>query len=74
VNPAPIPIHSPSVGERELAAVARVFESRWLGMGQVAREFEERIAALVGARYAVAVAACCTHPPTSTCSSAPWGR
>jgi len=51
-----IPIHRPSVGERELAAVRSVLESRWLGMGSVTRELEERIADIVGARHAVAVA------------------
>jgi perosamine synthetase len=55
VTAAWIPIHRPSVGERELAAVARVLESRWLGMGRVACELEERIASVVGARHAVAV-------------------
>jgi perosamine synthetase len=44
------------VGERELAAVAGVFESGWLGMGHVAREFEAKIEEIVGARHAVAVA------------------
>src|SRR5262245_28053061 len=50
-----IPIHRPSIGERELAAVAAVFESRWLGMGDVTRAFEERIEGICGARHAVAV-------------------
>lgn len=50
-----IPIHRPSVGERELAAISEVFDSRWLGMGTVARAFELRIAEIVGASHAVAV-------------------
>ena len=50
-----IPIHRPSVGERELAAISKVFDSRWLGMGTVARAFEMRIEEIVGARHAVAV-------------------
>lgn len=44
------------MGERELAAVSAVFESRWLGMGKVARAFEERIEEICGVRNAVAVA------------------
>ena len=43
------------MGERELAAVASVLDSRWLGMGNVARDFEDRIATMVGCRHAVAV-------------------
>ena len=39
----------------ELAAISEVFESRWLGMGTVARAFEMRIEEIVGARHAVAV-------------------
>lgn len=50
-----IPIHRPSVGERELAAVSRVLESRWLGMGTVTQEFESRVEEIVRCRHAIAV-------------------
>jgi perosamine synthetase len=55
-NLATIPIHRPCVGEPELAGLARVLESRWLGMGRLAREFEERVSTIAEARHAVAVA------------------
>lgn len=51
-----LPIHRPYVGEAELERVRAVLESRWLGAGPVSREFEERIAALCGARNAVSTA------------------
>jgi perosamine synthetase len=51
-----IPIYRPTVGKPELDAISRVFESRWLGMGKVARAFEERIEHIVGARHAISVA------------------
>ncbi len=50
-----IPIHRPSVGERELEAVRVVLESRWLGMGPATAAFEDRIRGVVDARHAVAV-------------------
>ena len=51
-----IPIYRPTVGKPELDAISRVFESRWLGMGKVARAFEERIEQIVEARHAISVA------------------
>jgi len=35
-----IALHRPSVGPEELAAVAQVFETRWLGMGEATSRFE----------------------------------
>ena len=46
---AEIPVHRPSIGERELEAVRTVFESRWLGMGSDARGFERKVAEVIGA-------------------------
>lgn len=53
-----IPFFRPSIGGEEKAAVQRVLDSGWLTTGKVAREFEERFAEYVGARYAVAVNSC----------------
>ena len=49
-----IPVARPSLGPEELAAVGRVFDSRWLGLGAVTAEFEDRLSAMVGARPVVA--------------------
>lgn len=49
-----LPIHRPFIGAIELERVGTVLESRWLGSGPVAREFEERIRTICGARNAVA--------------------
>jgi len=49
-----IPVQRPSVGKEELAAVERVFQSGWLGMGSVVKEFEDAVADFLGARYVVA--------------------
>ncbi|HEX2253632.1 MAG TPA: DegT/DnrJ/EryC1/StrS family aminotransferase [Thermoanaerobaculia bacterium] len=48
----------PDVGEAEIAAVVEVLRSGWLTTGEKARQFEERFAAAVGARHAVAVSSC----------------
>lgn len=50
-----IPVHRPAIGAAELAAVGRVFESRWLGMGAVTKEFEEQLRAYLGVRHVIAV-------------------
>lgn len=44
-----INIFQPSLGDRELEAVGRVFESNWTGRGKLTKEFEERFAAHLGA-------------------------
>ena len=53
-----VPYFRPSIGVDEKAAVQRVLDSGWLTTGRVAREFEERFAEYVGARFAVAVNSC----------------
>lgn len=53
-----IPFFRPSIGAEEKQAVQRVLDSGWLTTGKVAREFEERFAEYVGARYAVSVNSC----------------
>jgi dTDP-4-amino-4,6-dideoxygalactose transaminase len=50
-----LPIHRPFIGPEEAEAVRRVLESRWLGMGAMARQFEKRLEEYLGARYVVAV-------------------
>ena len=46
-----IPVHRPYVGQEALAAVGRVFESRWLGMGAVTKAFEQRLRELLGVKH-----------------------
>ncbi len=50
-----ISIAKPFIGEEEKAAVLEVLGSGQLAQGKCVREFEDRFAAWVGARYAVAV-------------------
>jgi dTDP-4-amino-4,6-dideoxygalactose transaminase len=50
-----ISIAKPLIGEEEKAAVLEVLSSGQLAQGKRVREFEERFAEWVGARYAVAV-------------------
>jgi dTDP-4-amino-4,6-dideoxygalactose transaminase len=50
-----IPFHQPSLGDAERAAVREVIDSGWLTTGARTVAFEERFAAAVGARHAVAV-------------------
>jgi perosamine synthetase len=49
-----IPLSKPDIGEREIECVTRVLRSGRLSLGPALTEFEERFAAYVGARYAVA--------------------
>ena len=50
-----IPVHRPCLGQAELDAVARVFASRWLGMGKVCAEFEKRLQEFLRAKHVIAV-------------------
>lgn len=43
-----INVFQPTIGDEELAAVAEVFASNWLGHGPRTKEFEERFAAHLG--------------------------
>jgi perosamine synthetase len=49
-----IPIARPQIGEEEKAAVMAVLDSGQLAQGPRVHEFEERFAAMCGAKYAVA--------------------
>jgi dTDP-4-amino-4,6-dideoxygalactose transaminase len=48
----------PDFGEEEIAAVADVMRSGWVGMGKETVAFEEELAAYVGAPHAVTVNSC----------------
>ena len=50
-----ISVQRPSIGDTELQAVGRVFESAWLGMGALTKEFEDRLQPILGAKHVVAV-------------------
>lgn len=50
-----IPSHRPCLGPAELEAVRGVLDSRWLGRGRLTKEFEDRLAAYLGARHVIAV-------------------
>jgi perosamine synthetase len=49
-----IPLSRPDIGEREIEYVTRVLRSGQLSLGPCVAEFEEKFAAYVGTRYAVA--------------------
>lgn len=53
-----LPFHVPEIGEEEIDAVVGVLRSGWLTTGSKAKQFEQEFAAVVGARYAVAVNSC----------------
>ena len=50
-----IPVQRPFLGPEELQAVERVFQSGWLGLGEVTQAFESELRRFLGARHAVAV-------------------
>ena len=53
-----IPLIKPNVGEEELEAVKRVFESGILTQGEETEKFEEEVAEFVGSKYAIATTSC----------------
>jgi aminotransferase len=48
-----IQIFSNTLGEEELAAVRKVFKSKWVGSGPITKEFESAFAKKVGSKYAL---------------------
>lgn len=70
-----IPLQRPQLGPAELAAVGKVFDSRWLGMGQSCVDFERSLGERVGNPRIVTTntgtsalhlaLACCELPPGS---------
>lgn len=55
-----IPVLKPSYTEAEEQAVAAVLRSGWTGLGPRVEEFEQKFAASLGVRYAVATSSCTT--------------
>lgn len=53
-----LPFGRPLVSEEEIAAMADVLRSGWIGMGKKTIEFEETFARACGARHAVSVSSC----------------
>jgi dTDP-4-amino-4,6-dideoxygalactose transaminase len=50
-----VPLADLDLGQEEIQAVVRVLESRWLTMGQITQEFEQRFAQYLGVKHAFAV-------------------
>jgi dTDP-4-amino-4,6-dideoxygalactose transaminase len=53
-----LPFHRPWIGEEEIAEVVDTLRSGWLTLGPKTQRFEQKFAAYVGAKHAVAVASC----------------
>ena len=53
-----VPFFRPSLTEEEITAVTDCLRSGWLTTGPITRDFEQKFAEYVGARYAVAVNSC----------------
>ena len=50
-----IPVQRPYLGKEELEAVGKVFDTRWLGMGSLTKEFEDRLREYLGVKHVLAV-------------------
>jgi perosamine synthetase len=50
-----LPALQPQGGDEEIAALSEVIRSGWWGKGAKVKEFEEKFAKMVGAKYAIAV-------------------
>jgi dTDP-4-amino-4,6-dideoxygalactose transaminase len=50
-----IPVQRPELGEAELQAIGRVFDTRWLGMGSTTKAFEDEITKRLDGRRVFAV-------------------
>jgi dTDP-4-amino-4,6-dideoxygalactose transaminase len=55
---AVVPFSPPAIGPEEIAEVIATLESGWLSTGPRVRLFEERFAAYIGARHALALNSC----------------
>lgn len=50
-----IAVQRPNLGDEELEAVRKVFDTRWLGMGATTKQFEDKIRDYTGAKHVIAV-------------------
>jgi dTDP-4-amino-4,6-dideoxygalactose transaminase len=50
-----VPLFEPDLGQPEVDALTRVIRSKWLTMGELTAQFEQRFAASVGCEHALAV-------------------
>ncbi len=50
-----LPVHRPYLGKEEKDAVCRVLDSRWLGHGNVVKQFEKILCDFLGAKHVIAV-------------------
>jgi dTDP-4-amino-4,6-dideoxygalactose transaminase len=50
-----IPVQRPYLGEEELEAVRKVFDTHWLGMGSTTKEFEDKLRESLGVKHVIAV-------------------
>jgi perosamine synthetase len=50
-----IPVQRPYLGQEEIEAVRRVFDSRWLGMGAITKKFEDSLREFLGVKHVIAV-------------------
>jgi perosamine synthetase len=50
-----IPFSRPYFGREELDAIGAVLDSRWVGLGAVTQQFEDRVRGLLGVRHVIAV-------------------
>lgn len=60
-----IPVSKPYFSRKEVEAIRRVMDSGWVVQGPKVAEFERKVAATVGADYAVATTSCTTALYTS---------
>jgi dTDP-4-amino-4,6-dideoxygalactose transaminase len=58
VREKPLPFCLPDIREEEIAEVIHTLQSGWITTGPKVKEFEQRFAAYVGARHAIAVHSC----------------
>ncbi len=56
--PTQIQLFGNSLGQEELQALKRVFESHWLGYGPESKKFESKFADMLGAKYALGISSC----------------
>ena len=53
-----LPFSQPEIREEDIKAVTDVLQSRWIGTGPKCKEFEDKFAEYIGAKYCVTVNSC----------------